>query len=121
MEIDCFGSRSLPFYLLLCLMTKVLRGTFSIVDFEVLCGACSGGILILTQRNLSRFLCLHIKIFTSSVVKRFKDCNTKLDHAELLSSSVLCAISESSRTVSFTANVPDLRRREKIYQSGCRQ
>ena len=45
------------------------------------------------QRNLSkqcllRFLCLSIKIFAVCAVRRFKNCNTKLDHEERLSSSI---------------------------------
>ena len=60
-----------------------------VVVFEELCGTCGGGNLILRQRNLSkqcllRFLGLNIKIFfTLCSVKPFKDCNIKLDHAEL--------------------------------------
>ena len=61
--------------------------------FEVHYCTCGGGFLILRRRNLSkqcllRFLCLSIKILLIvGAVKRFKDCNTKLDHAELLSFS----------------------------------
>ena len=60
-----------------------------VVDFEVLCGRCAGGILILRQRSLSkqclfRFLCFDFKIFNVCAAKRFKDCNTKLGHAKLL-------------------------------------
>ena len=62
---------------------------FFVVVFELLCGTCGGGVLILRQRNLSkqcllRFLCLNIKIFTACALKRFNDCNIKLDHAEPL-------------------------------------
>ena len=40
----------------------------------------------LSKHCLLRFLCLNIKIyFTVCAMKRFKYCNTKLDHAELLS------------------------------------
>ena len=63
------------------------------VVFEELCGTCGGGISLLRQRILNietkkseqtlqclfRFLCLNIKIFTVCAVKRFKNCNTKLD------------------------------------------
>ena len=58
----------------------------------LLYGLFGGGILILRQKNLSsllRFLCLSIKIFTVCVVKGFNDCNTKMDHAELLSLSII--------------------------------
>ena len=77
----------------LCFRTKFLHGLGFIVVFEVLCVTCGGENLILRQRNLSeqclfRFVCLNIKIvFTVCAVKRFKDCNTQLDHVELLSVS----------------------------------
>ena len=54
------------------------------------CGTSGGGILILRQRSLRKqsvlsFLCLSIRFLA---VKRCKDCNTKLDHAKLLSLSI---------------------------------
>ena len=77
------------------LRTNVLQ---CLVSYNGLCSVfstCSVGILILTQKNLSkqrllRFLCLSIKfLFTAYAVKSFNDCSTKLDHAELLSLSKL--------------------------------
>ena len=81
--------------LLLFFVVVVVVVVVVVLAFKVLCSTCGGGILILRQRNLSkqcllRFLCLSIKIlFTVHAVKRFKDCNTKLDHAKLLS-LVIC-------------------------------
>ena len=53
--------------------------------FEMLCGICGGGILILRQRKLSKqcllkFACLKIKIFTMCALKCFKDCNIGIKH-----------------------------------------
>ena len=50
---------------------------------------CDVGILILRQRNLSkqsllRFICLNIKNFTVYVMKSSKNCNSKMDHEELV-------------------------------------
>ena len=65
-----------------------------VVVFEVFCDTCSGGILMLRQRNLSkqcliRFLCLSIQIvFTMCAMKGFENCNSKLDDAELLLLSI---------------------------------
>ena len=60
--------------------------------FEVLCGTCRGGILILRQRNLGSvcpdFSVSILRFFTVCAVNRFQNGNTKLDHAELLSFSV---------------------------------
>ena len=60
--------------------------------FEVLCGTCGGGILILRQRNLGSvcpdFSVSILRFFTVCAVNRFQNGNTKLDHAELLSFSV---------------------------------
>ena len=67
-------------------------------------GTCSREILILRLRNLSkrcllRFLSLNIKIlFTGCAVRCFKDCNTKLDHAELLPYSIFCMAFDVSCT-----------------------
>ena len=59
---------------------------FLVVIFKVLCGFCGGGILILRQRNVcSDFSVSVLRFFTVCAVKCFKDCNTKMDHAELLS------------------------------------
>ena len=42
----------------------------------------------MSKQCLLRFLCLNIDIlFTVCAMKSWKDCNTKLDHAELLSLS----------------------------------
>ena len=59
---------------------------------------------MLRQRNLSkqclfRFLCRNTKIFYRGAVKRFKDCNTPLDHAELLSLSTHVKSSYTERKV----------------------
>ena len=52
---------------------KVLHGLFFVVIFEVLCGTCGGGILImrLCLFRLFRFLCL--KIFNVCAVKLLRD------------------------------------------------
>ena len=85
------------------LRTSVLHGLAFVVVYELLCGTCSGGILILRQRNLSkqcllRFLCPNIKIFYcmcceayQGLQHKFGPCRTftKLDHAERLSLSTL--------------------------------
>ena len=83
-----FHPRKKPFKLLRYnqLEDKNLHCPFFVV-FEVLCDTGGGRILILRQRNLSkhcllRFLYLNIKIFTVCALKRFNDCDTKLDHAE---------------------------------------
>ena len=80
------------------LRTKVLHGPSFVVVFDVLCGKCGGGFITLRQKYLSkhcllRFLCLNIKIcFIVCAVKRFRDCNTKWDHAELFSLGIILTI-----------------------------
>ena len=75
------------------LRTKVLH-VFScfLVVLEVLCGTCSGGNLIRreqSEQTLLDFSVSVLRLFTMCAVKRCKHYNTKLDHAKLLSLSIL--------------------------------
>ena len=75
--------------------TKVPHDPVFLLVFKVYCGTCDGGIFVLRQRNLSKLclpglLCFSMKInLTVCIVKRFKDCNTKLDSTRLLSVRIL--------------------------------
>ena len=58
----------------------------------MLCGTCSGGNLIRREKSehtLLDFSVSVLRLFTMCAVKRFKHYNTKLDHAKLLSLSIL--------------------------------
>ena len=51
------------------------------------------------------FLSQYYYLFNVCAVKRFKDCNTKLDHAKLLSSSIfLCRAKHSHAKFPATAS-----------------
>ena len=78
-------------HLITYLTTKNRHVPVFVVVLEV-CIFCTygGAINILRQTNLSKqvssdFFVSMLRIFTVSAMKRFKDCNTKMDHEELLS------------------------------------